>query len=88
MTITAAPAAAAPISWCDFQKSADCADIIKGYDSVFHRYGICDHDDCTICDAEDDEKHRSGECTDNCTVCRWEREANTQRVAYLGEDAP
>jgi hypothetical protein len=65
------------------QDAKNSADIIKGYDSIFHRYGICGHDDCTACDAEDEEKHRNGECADNCTVCRWEREANTQPVADL-----
>jgi hypothetical protein len=76
-----------PSGW-SLQDAKNSADIIKGYDSIFHRYGVCSHDDCTVCDAEDEEKHRSGECADNCTVCRWEREANTQRVADLGEDAP
>jgi hypothetical protein len=76
------------VSDWSLQDAKNCADTIKGYDSIFHRYGICDHDDCTVCDTEDEEKHRSGECADNCTVCRWEREANTQRVADLGEAAP
>jgi hypothetical protein len=65
------------------QDAKNCADTIKDYDSIFHRYGLCDHDDCTVCDAEDEEKHRNGECADNCTVCRWEHEANTQHVADL-----
>jgi hypothetical protein len=76
-----------PSDW-SLQDAKNCADTIRGYDSILHRYGICDHDDCLVCDAEDEEKHRSGECEGNCTVCRWEREANTQHVADLGEASP
>jgi Protein of unknown function (DUF3102) len=33
------------------QDAKNCADIIRGYDSIFHRHGICVPEDCLICDA-------------------------------------
>jgi hypothetical protein len=66
------------------QDVKNCADIIRGYDSIFHRYGICHPEDCTVCDTEHDERHRNGDCEGNCPICKWERdEANPQRVADL-----
>jgi hypothetical protein len=38
------------------QDAKNCADIIRGYDSIFHRYGICDPDDCLVCDAVPEAK--------------------------------
>jgi Protein of unknown function (DUF3102) len=33
------------------QDAKNCADIIRGYDAIFHKYGICDQEDCLVCDA-------------------------------------
>ena len=66
------------------QDAKNCADIIKGYDRIFHHYGICDPEDCTVCDTENEERHHNGVCNlANCVACKWEREENTQRVADL-----
>jgi hypothetical protein len=33
------------------QDAKNCADILRGYDSILHRYGICEQEDCLVCDA-------------------------------------
>jgi hypothetical protein len=42
------------VSDWSLQDAKNCADIIRGYDSIFHRHGICDPEDwgCLVCDAE------------------------------------
>jgi hypothetical protein len=40
-----------PHDW-SHQDAKNCAATIKGIDSIFHRYGICDPEDCTVCDDE------------------------------------
>jgi len=78
-----------PRDW-SHQDAQNCAVIIRGFDSILHRYGICEPDDCTVCDYERDEiLHRDGKCDPNdCLLCYREREANTQRVADSGEVSP
>ncbi len=57
------------------QDAKTCADSLRAFDEIMHRYGICS---CV-----DDP-----EMAAFCSICWDQREANTQRAADLGETRP
>ena len=74
-----------PSDW-SHQEAKNCADIIKGYDIILHRYGVCVQEDCLVCDALGLNGPEYVPPEPFASALR--AQANTQRVADLGEAAP
>jgi hypothetical protein len=74
-----------PSDW-SLQDAKNCADIIRGYDSIFHRYGLCEQEDCLVCDALGLNNPEYIPPEPFASALR--AEANTQRAADLGELPP